>query len=59
MRYSGKILGFIIMAAIVASGLVFQAAGAERTETLTNDDILKMDFLRSFHLTPGGTSLSI
>ncbi len=57
MRYSGKILGFIIMAAIVASGLVFQAAGAESTETLTNDDILKMDFLRSFHLTPDGTKL--
>jgi len=50
-------LGFLIAAVIIASGLAFQAAGAESTGKLTNDDILKMDFLRCFHLTPDGTKL--
>jgi len=57
MRYSGKMLGFLLAAVLMASGLGFQTAGAEGTGKLTNDDILKMDTLRGFHLTPDGTKL--
>ena len=56
MQYSGKMLGFMITV-VILSGITFQAAGAESIEKLTNDDILKMDALCYFHLTPDGTKL--
>ena len=56
MQYPGKMLGFMITV-VILSGITFQAAGAESTEKLTNDDILKMDTLHYFHLTPDGTTL--
>lgn len=43
MRYSVKMIGFMIAAVIMAGSLAFQTACAESTETLTNDDILKME----------------
>ncbi|MEA2045173.1 MAG: prolyl oligopeptidase family serine peptidase [Euryarchaeota archaeon] len=42
---------------VILSGVTFQAAGAESAEKLTNDEILKMDTLHYFHLTPDGTRL--
>jgi len=57
MGYSVKMIGFMIVAVIMAGSLAFQTAWAESTETLTNDDILKMEILHHFRLTAGGTKL--
>jgi dipeptidyl aminopeptidase/acylaminoacyl peptidase len=57
MRYSVKMIGFMIAAVIMAGSLAFQTACAESTETLTNDDILKMEILHHFHLAADGTKL--
>ena len=42
------------MAVIILSGFICPVLQAEQTETLNNDDILKMDFLTHFLLSPDG-----
>ncbi len=56
MQYPGKMLR-IPITAIIVTFFTIQACGAADTGNLTNNDILMMETLHHFHLTPDGTKL--